>query len=246
MHGGYNGFDKALWEAKEFCGRSSAGIDFSYTSKDGEEGFPGNLKVNVRYEFNSANEWKIRYKAKTDKPTHFNPTQHTYFNLNGGKRDILEELIEINSKETTEVDERLIPTGKFAPVSGTAFDFKSPKEIGRDIRTVGGYDINYVLSRKPSVIKKSTPDATAYDSESGIRLEMRTEEPGVQLYTANHFNGFRGKGNTTYNKFYGFCLETQHFPDSPNHPNFPTTLLRPGQTFHSETVYRFSRAPFTR
>ncbi|MBN2095207.1 MAG: galactose mutarotase [Candidatus Aenigmarchaeota archaeon] len=236
LHGGPGGLDKAIWKAREFMEKDRAGVILSYLSKDGEAGFPGNLETEIVYSFSNNGEWIIEYLAKTDKPTHVNLTQHAYFNLNGGKRDILDEILQIDAKTTTEVNSQLIPTGVLKDISDGSSDFSKPKSIGQDILRTGGYDLNYVPEKGPGLSKV----ASAFDKESGIKMDVLTTEPGLQLYTANHFNGFTGKGGTRYTKHYGVCFETQHFPDSPNRPEFPSTLLRPGQEYRSKTVYKFS------
>ena len=241
LHGGLKGFDKVAWDAEQ----DSEGITFTYTSKDGEEGYPGNLTVTVRYELSNANELSIMYTAETDKPTVLNLCNHSYFNLDGqGKGDILGHEMMINADGFTAVNATLIPTGEIRKVAGTPFDFTRPHTIGErvndtsdeQIRFGGGYDHNFVLKGETGKMKLA---ASVYAPVSGRTLEVHTTEPGVQFYCGNFLNGSeRGKGSV-YNKRSGFCLETQHFPDSPNQPSFPSTVLKPGEKFRSETIFRF-------
>jgi aldose 1-epimerase len=244
LHGGPNGFDKAMWDGEPVKGKSA--VAFTYTSKDGEEGFPGNLKVKVTYTLNDENELVIDYEATTDKPTVLNLSQHSYFNLSGeGSGDILNTEMEINASRFTPVDSTLIPTGELRPVKGTPFDFTTPTKIGAriddkyDQLVLGkGYDHNFVLDRKGEGLALA---ARAYDAASGRVLEVSTTQPAVQFYTGNFLDGtVTGKEGHAYQRRNAFCLETQHYPDSPNHPDFPTTTLRPGETFHSKTVFKFS------
>jgi aldose 1-epimerase len=243
LHGGNVGFDKVLWRAKELKRDNGVGIELTRRSPDGEEGYPGNLDVAVRYVVTPEGELVIEYEATTDKATPVNLTNHTYFNLGGIRGgSVLDHELMLNAASITPTDETLIPTGKIQPVKGTPFDFTEFKPIGKDIDKVGGnpsgYDVNYVINRQdgpglPLAAKVRHP-------KTGRTLEIYTTEPGVQLYTGNFLDGtITGKGGVAYQKHFGFCLETQHFPDSPNHPDFPTTILKPGQTFQSKTVYRF-------
>ena len=246
IHGGLKGFDKVVWHAEPFQNHDEVGIILSYTSKDGEEGYPGNLKTKVTYTLTEKNEWIIDYEAVTDKATPVNLTEHTYFNLAGeGKGDVLGHIVQLNASRFTPVDQNLIPTGELRPVKSTPLDFTQPTGIGaridadyEQIRLGHGYDHNFVIDRKDSdpVLAVRVTEAT-----SGRVLEVYTTEPGVQLYTGNFLDGtITGKGGHVYKQRFGFCLETQHFPDSPNHPDFPTTILRPGQTYHSRTIYKVS------
>jgi aldose 1-epimerase len=243
LHGGNVGFDKVLWQGEALKVKDGAGVAFSRTSPDGEEGYPGTLKVRVTYTLTNANELVVSYEASTDKATPVNLTQHTYFNLAGqGNGDILGHEMRINADRYTPVDETLIPTGELAPVDGTPFDFRKPTAIGARIASEHpqiqfgrGYDHNWVLARadaRPSLA------AEVFEPKSGRTLTVTTTEPGVQFYTGNFLDGsITGKEGRVYRERYGFCLETQHFPDSPNHPTFPTTILRPGTKFQSTTVF---------
>ncbi len=241
LHGGLKGFDKVVWKAEPVQGAGFIGVKLGYTSKDMEEGYPGNLTVTVIYTLTDADELKIGYEAMTDKATPVNLTNHTYFNLAGqGKGDILGEELLINADSYTAVDspQNLIPTGEIAPVAGTPLDFTTPHKIGERIADVpGGYDHNYVLRSGGGAMALA---ARVYEPESGRVLEVSTDQPGIQLYTGNFLDGsVKGKGGAAYLKHYGFCLETQHFPDSPNHPNFPSTILEPGKKFQTTTVLKF-------
>ncbi len=241
LHGGLKGFDKVVWDARQ----DSEGVEFTYTSKDSEEGYPGNLTVRVRYALNNANELSIRYSAETDKATVLNLSNHSYFNLEGqGKGDILGHELMINAEGFTPVDADLIPTGEIRKTAGTPFDFASPHKIGErvndtsydQIRYGKGYDHNFVLNGETGKMKLA---ARVYAPTSGRTLEVNTTEPGVQFYCGNFLDGSeKGKGSV-YQHRYGFCLETQHFPDSPNQPSFPTTVLKPGEKFRSQTIFSF-------
>jgi aldose 1-epimerase len=246
LHGGLIGFNKVIWEAKEFKNEKGVGVAFNYLSKDGEEGFPGNLKVKVSYTLTNENQLIIDYEATTDKATPLNLTQHTYFNLAGeGNGDILAHEVMLNADRFTPADKTLIPTGEIRPVKGTPLDFTTPTTIGARINdnyeqlVIGhGYDHNFVIKRKDNSL---TLAARAREPNSGRVLEVFTTEPAVQLYSGNFLDGtLVGKQGHAYKKREGFCLETQHFPDSPNHPDFPSTILRPGTTFRSQTVFKFS------
>ncbi len=235
LHGGLQGFDKVLWDYELLDGESGSCVSFSYTSVDGEENYPGKLNVRVKYELTDANELVISYEAETDKTTIINLTNHTYFNLSGGESEtILDHEIELQSDNYTPVNEDLIPTGEILPVVDTPFDFKNPKLIGLDIDRVGGYDHNYILSDDLDY------DVRVSDPLSGRLMEMCTTEPAVQFYTGNFLENLKGRNGSIYNQRAGFCLEAQHYPDSPNQPQFPSVVLRPGETYRQKTVYRFS------
>lgn len=237
LHGGIKGFDKVVWDAT-IPSDTVPSIVLHYLSKDGEEGFPGNLDVTVQYTLTDDNGLKIEYNATTDKPTPVNLTNHSYFNLSGDvSNSILDETLMIDADYYTPVDSTLIPTGEIKSVKGTPFDFTTPKKIGRDIDSVkGGYDHNFVLNRKDSSLQKV---AELSDSISGRSLEVYTTQPGLQFYTGNFLDGtFTNRGGKPLTKHSALCLETQHFPDSPNKPNFPSTILNPGQKYHEVTVYK--------
>ncbi len=240
LHGGLRGFDKVVWKSKSLPGDSAISLRLEYTSRDGEEGFPGNLHAMVVYTLTPDNALKIEYNATTDKATPVNLTNHSYFNLSAGRDSTnLNQTLEIQASSYTQVNEELIPTGNLPLVKSTPMDFTSPKNIGTDIANVkGGYDHNYVLDKKGNELVLAV---VAYDSSSGRVMEMFTTEPGVQFYTGNFLDGsLMGKQGKHYCKYAGFCLEAQHFPDSPNQPSFPTTTLRPGEEYHQTTIYKFS------
>jgi aldose 1-epimerase len=243
LHGGKQGFDKVLWSAEAIKGREGVGVAFSRTSADGEEGYPGTLKVRVTYTLTDTNSLIVAYEATTDKPTPVNLTQHSYFNLAGqGTRDVLQHELRINADRYTPVDSTLIPTGELAPVAGTPFDFRKPMAIGARIngdhpqlQFGRGYDHNWVLARAASGLSLA---AEVYEPKSGRTLQVTTTEPGLQFYAGNFLDGsITGKEGRVYRRRYGFCLETQHFPDSPNQANFPSTTLRPGSTYRTRTVF---------
>jgi aldose 1-epimerase len=238
LHGGLKGFDRVVWKAEQVSGGDSA-VRFTYVSPDREEGYPGTLTSTVVYSLTAANELRIEYTATTDKPSPVNLTNHSYFNLAGpGTGTILNHSMMIAADRYTPVDATLIPTGEIAPVKGTAMDFTRPATIGARIAEVkGGYDHNYVLNSSGSA--KPLLAARVKEPGSGRVMEVLTTEPGVQFYSGNFLDGtVKGVGGT-YHKHYGFCLETQHFPDSVNRPNFPSTILEPGKTYRQTTIYRF-------
>ncbi|WP_080055742.1 aldose epimerase family protein [Spirosoma aerolatum] len=245
IHGGPTGFDKRLWQATPKDGAEPA-VVLEYTAKDGEEGYPGNLAVTVTYTLQKDNGLRIDYKATTDKPTVFNPTNHTYFNLSGMKHDVMNHVLMVAANKVLATDPKQIPTGEILPVAGTPFDFTKPTPLGDRINDTTnvqikygkGYDHCWVFTDQSKKLKLG---ATLYDPTTGRFMETFTTEPAVQVYTANNLNGkLQNKDGVPLSRRFGVCLETQHFPDSPNHSNFPSTVLRPGETFNSTTVYRFS------
>jgi len=244
LHGGAGGFHTRVWDRRVVY-REKA--DFYYVAADGEEGFPGKLSVMVKYRLTDDNELVITYRAETDKPTVVNLTNHAFFNLNGeGNGSVLDHLLSIAADTYLPCDEYQIPTGELADVAGTPFDFTTAKPIGRDInqsdeqlRIGHGYDHNYVL--RPATVAAGASIATVVSPATGIRMDVHTTEPGIQLYTGNFLTGKDiGKQGRPYSKHGAFCLETQHFPDAPNQPEFPSTLLQPGEVFQSQTTYQFS------
>jgi aldose 1-epimerase len=243
LHGGIKGFDKVVWTATEIKRTDGAGLSLGYVSKDGEEGYPGNLSATVVYTLTGDNELKIEYGATTDKDTVVNLTNHTYFNL-AGSGSILQHVMMIHADQFTPVDAGQIPTGELRAVKGTPLDFTKPVAIGARIDQKDeqlilgkGYDHNWVLNGAAGTLR---PAARVTEPESGRVLEVYTTEPGVQFYTGNFLDGtIKGKGGQVYQQRYGFCLETQHFPDSPNKPKFPSTVLKPGQKYASTTVFKF-------
>ncbi len=241
IHGGRKGFDKVLWKGKTFSNDKEAGVRLTYLSKDGEEGYPGNLKVTVTYTLNDNNEVKINYQATTDKPTVLNLTNHAYFNLAGaGSGDVRNHLMTIFAQRYTVADKALIPTGEIAAVKNTPLDFTKPRTIGLRIDELAktrGYDHNYVFDNWDGSLALRV---RACDPKSGRVMEVLTTEPGMQLYTANHVNGLKGRDGKEYNRHHAFCIETQHAPDSPNKPGFPSVVLRPDDKFDSTTIFRFS------
>lgn len=244
LHGGTVGFDKVFWNIAEIDSESGMAIRLTYLSKDMEEGYPGNLNVTVDYTLTDDNELKFEYSATTDKATVINLTQHTYFNLSGNaRRDITDHILTLNADEYLPVSKVLIPTGKPAPVAGTPFDFNTPTQVGlrineknEQLKLAGGYDHCWILAG-PEGMKTA---GSLHDSISGRTVEVRTTEPGIQFYSGNFLTGsITGKGGVVYKHRYGLCLETQHYPDSPNQPQFPTVVLKPGETYKTQTIYKF-------
>jgi aldose 1-epimerase len=254
LHGGNKGFDKVLWKVETKETPQGSAVIFTRTSPDGEEGYPGNLATRVTYTLTETNQLIVDYHATTDKPTVVNLTQHSYFNLAGeGSGDILGHQLMLNAARYTPVDATLIPTGELAPVAGTPFDFRQPTAIGaridqdnQQLKFGKGYDHNWVLNRYSGPIAGRASmalnlAAQLTDPKSGRTLEIKTTEPGIQFYTGNFLDGtIKGKNGHVYGLRTGLCLETQHFPDSPNHKNFPSTELRPGKAYDSKTVFAFS------
>lgn len=245
LHGGPNGFDRVVWTPKDASTPQESRLELTYLSKDGEAGFPGNLTAVVVYSLTDANELKIDYSATTDKDTVVNLTNHSYFNLAGqGEGDILGHQVTIMADKFTPVDAGLIPTGELRNVEGTPFDFRNPTGIGarinakdQQIKLGKGYDHNYVLNSGGGALALA---ARVAEPNTGRVMEVLTTEPGLQFYSGNFLDGaFKGKGGKVYNQRYAFCMETQHFPDSPNKPAFPSTVLKPGVKYQTTTVYRF-------
>ncbi|MGM0823622.1 MAG: aldose epimerase family protein [Pseudomonadota bacterium] len=249
LHGGDQGFDKVLWQAEPFENESGTGLVLRYTSADGEEGYPGKLETEVTYTLTDDDELMVDYRAVTDKATPVNLTQHSYFNLKGeGSDTILDHQLMINAPEFTPVNDSLIPTGELRAVEGTPFDFTQATTIGERIEQDneqlefgGGYDHNFVLARDNAEADELVVAAKVWEPQSGRMVEIATTEPGIQFYSGNFLNGdLTGKQGEAYEHRSGFALETQHFPDSPNQEAFPSTILEPGDTYRSRTVYRFS------
>jgi aldose 1-epimerase len=239
--GGKKRFDKVVWKGLPVHSKEGVCVQFAHRSKDGEEGFPGNLDCIVTYTLTNRNELKISYKATTDKPTIINLTNHSYFNLAGaGSGDVLGHEVMINADKYTPAGEGLIPTGEIRSVKKTPLDFTEPKTIGARIEKLvetRGYDHNYVLNKSGSSLDLAS---RVYEPTSGRIMEVYTTEPGMQFYTANGMRNIKGKGGKVYQRYHGFCLETQHFPDSPNKSNFPSVVLRPGKEYNTETIFKFS------
>ena len=243
LHGGAKGFDKRLWKAEPAMTANGPSVKLTYTSKDGEEGFPGNLATTVTYTLQSDNGLRIDYLATTDKTTVVNLTNHSYFNLAGHNAgEVLGHTLQLAADKYTPGDAAMIPTGKIAPVAGTPFDFTQPTVIGTRLKETGGdpvgYDLNYVHGTKREENAKLV--ATVTEPKSGRVLEVLTTEPGVQFYTGNFLGKEVGKGGAAYKQYHAFCLEAQHFPDSPNRPEFPSVTLKPGEEYRQTTIYRVS------
>jgi aldose 1-epimerase len=238
LHGGLKGFDKVLWQAEP--AQTNDGVKFTYLSHDGEEGYPGDLSVTVTYTLTEDNEFRIEYAASSDKATPVNLTNHSYFNLAGAEHtNILDHELSLAADHFTQVDDELIPTGEIRSVEGTPLDFRKSRSIGARIGELsGGYDYNFVLNRAGKGLMSA---AYVHEPTTGRSMEILTTEPGIQFYSGNFLDGsLKGKKGVVYGKHQGFCLEAQHFPDSVNHPNFPTTVLRPGETYTQTTIHRFS------
>ncbi len=245
LHGGRKGFDKYVWKGREIASKNGPAIELMHVSDDGDEGYPGTLTATVVYTWTDSNELRIDYTATTSKPTVINLTNHSYFNLSAGTTPtIIDHELELSADRFTPVDKGLIPTGELRSVEGTPFDFRKARRIGQEIAAAdeqitfgGGYDHNFVLNGNAGTLR---PAARVTEGTSGRWMEVMTTEPGVQFYTGNFLDGsIKGKGGTAYRKRSGFCLETQHYPDSPNKPQFPSVVLRPGETYKTTTIYRF-------
>lgn len=246
LHGGVIGFDKVVWNAKPVESAGWTGLELTYLAKDKEEGYPGNVNIKVTYQLSDDNALTVDYHATSDKATPINLTQHTYFNLKGeGQGTILDHELMINAKKYTPVDVGMIPTGEMPEVAGTPFDFTSPKAIGRDIGVTNqqlenglGYDHNFILDKQGDELSLA---ARVHEPTTGRTMEIQTTEPGIQFYCGNFLDGrLKGKSGQAYVNRGGFCLETQHYPDSPNQPNFPSCILKPGSEYKTKTVFKFS------
>lgn len=238
LHGGLKGFDKVVWQAKPIETMDSVGVRFSYESPDGEEGYPGRVSVEVTYTLTCDNQLRMEYAASTDKPTVVNLTNHTYWNLGGASDTILAHQVTINADKYLPVDDTLIPLGEPADVANTPMDFRHPHAVGERIGLVkGGYDHCYILNRGKDA--ELTLAARIADPKSGRIMEIYTSQPAIQFYTGNFLDGTLAAGGKTYQKHYGMCLETQHYPDSPNQPTYPSTVLKPGEKYEELTVHKF-------
>jgi aldose 1-epimerase len=239
LHGGIKGFDKVVWNISSVINESEkAGIQLEYLSRDGEENYPGNLTVNVDCYLTEKNELVFEYYAQTDKKTVVNLTHHDYFNLSGLKKDISSHWVQINADSITELNENKIPTGRILKVANGPFNFVKAKQMGEGLSATGGYDHNFIINKTNGELALA---ATIKDESTGISMEVFTTEPGLQLYTANFLDGtIKGKYGISYVKHGALCLEAQHFPDSPNQPDFPSTILEPGETYNQKTIYKFS------
>ena len=241
LHGGLRGFSKVIWRAEILRDPRGPALRLSYLSKDGDQGFPGNLKTSVTYVLTDDNALAIEYEATTDKATPVNLTNHTYFNLAGsGSGPVLDHRVTLHAQHYLETDADMVPTGRLLPVAGTPFDFTKAAAIGarNSLINVGGYDHAFVLADKPQ--SKPALAAEVFEPKTGRVMELRTDQPGVQFYTATYTTALKGLGGAIYDRFHGFCLETQHHPDSVHHAAFPSTILRPGTTYRTVTTHHFS------
>jgi aldose 1-epimerase len=237
LHGGIKGYDKVLWNYSQYADHDRAGIMMSYLSFDMEEGYPGNLKVDVHFSLNESNELAIEYSAATDRNTYLNLTHHGYFNLNGAKNTIYDHEIQINASSYVETDKDLMPTGKIIKLKGGPLDFRKMKLIGPEIKKLeSGFDHCYIIDRE---LDSPELAAVVYHPASGRKMEVYTTEPAIQFYSSNFLTGLRGKGNIKYRKHLALCLEAQHYPDSPNQPHFPSTLLKPDEIYRQTTIHKF-------
>lgn len=244
IHGGFRGFHKRVWQAEPTQNDDLVGLKLTYVSRDGEEGYPGTVVCTVRYELDNQNQWKMAYSAQTDQPTVINISNHAYWNLAGAQSGtVLDHILTVNADRYLPADRQLIPTGEIVPVEGTPVDFRQPHRVGERMSQIkepqfgGGYDHCLVVNH--AVPGDLAFCARVYDPQSGRTMEVFTTQPGVQIFTANFRTSLQAPGGYTYPKHLGLCLETQHFPDSPNHPQFPSTELKPGQTYQETTLLRF-------